>query len=271
MKFYYENYDYELKVWDEDNFTFPSAHWHTKVELAFIIEGSIWVGISNEKKLLQKGDAVIISSGEIHYYDGRDLDARVLILIFDTELINCVTGWPQNKRFFTNYISKELINTTGLKELKPCVNLIMDELKKNDDARDMLIRSHLFRICGLLLRYVPTVTIENRSKDKVLGKLKLLQDVFAYIELNYMNDITMLSISKQFNVSPKYLSRLFNSISNLNFKTHINTKRVVQAERMIIEGKLSLTEIAFECGFNSIRTFNRVYKDIKGNVPSDSR
>jgi AraC-like DNA-binding protein len=268
MKFYCENQDYKLTVFEEDNFTFPSAHWHTKVEIAFVLEGSLLVGVNNEKKLLYKGEGVVLGSGDIHYYDGRNLNARILILIFKSELINAFGGWPLNKKFLSHYISKELMTSTELNKLIHLTYALKNEFQKRDDSSELFIKSYLFNICGLIYRYLPTIALSSKSNNKVLSKLKMLQDIFTYIELNYMNDITILSISKNFNISPKYFSKLFNSMSSLNFKTHLNAIRIEKAESMIVEGKYTLTEIAFECGFNSIRTFNRAYKALRGFVPS---
>jgi AraC-like DNA-binding protein len=268
MKIYFENQDYELLVFKEENFTFPYAHWHTKVEIAFVLEGSLLAGVNSEKKFLHKGEGVVLGSGDIHYYDGRNLNTTILILIFKSELINAFGGWPVNKAFISHYISKDLVASTELNKLIPLMYALKDEYTKNDAASELFIKSHLFNICGLLYRYLPTIPLNKESNNKISIKLKMLQDIFKYIEANYMNDISVESISNQFNISPKYFSKLFNSISSLNFKTHLNAIRIEKAESMISDGKYTLTEIAFECGFNSVRTFNRAFKALRGFVPS---
>ncbi|MBC8062773.1 MAG: helix-turn-helix transcriptional regulator [Clostridiaceae bacterium] len=268
MKIYYENHDFKLTVFEVSNFTFPFAHWHTKVEIAFVLEGSILIGVNNEKKLLHKGDSVVIGSGDIHYYDGQNLNCRMLILIFNSEFINAPSGWPESKRFSSNYIPKELIESTELNKLLPLAGLIKDEFEKKDYTNEFFLKSYLYNICGLLLRYFPTIDLNDKVKYNVSPKLKMLQEIFTYIEANYMNDINVISISKLFNISPKYFSKLFNSMSIINFKTHLNTIRISKAENLILQGNYTLTKIAFECGFNSIRTFNRVYKTLRGFVPS---
>lgn len=271
MKFFYENLNYDIIIWEEENFTFPSAHWHTKVELAIVLDGTIYVSVNKEKKLLQKGDGVILGSGDIHYYDGTNTNAKMFILIFKPELINYFSGWPENKRFLSHFLLSDEINKPLLKELKSLMYLIKNELDTNNIAKDIYIKSYLLKICAIFSRYMPMTPIKNNNNAKVLTTLKLLQDISIYIDKNYMKDISIESMAKHFNMSPKYFSKLFNSITSLNFKTYINTIRISKAEAMIVNTTDSLTTIALECGFNSIRTFNRVYKTLKGQVPSNLR
>jgi len=68
-----------------------------------------------------------------------------------------------------------------------------------------------------------------------------------------------------------YFSRIFKDISGMNYKTYLNLVRFNKAEIMIKTSNKPITDIAFECGFTSIRTFNRVYKGIKGDIPSNGR
>lgn len=269
MKAYYENYSYDLTIWEETNFSFPMAHLHTKIELAFVLDGNILVGVNNEKRLLSKGEAVILGSGDIHYYDGRNYNSRMLILIFKSELIDAYARWPENKRFTEHFITEESLNFDQLKQLQNLAFQLKEENEKSDDASPLFIRSNLYKICGVLLRHIPTTDIDNTSGDKLFMRLNMLQNIYSYIEDNYMNNISVSSISKQFNISPKYFSKIFNSINYVNFKTHLNTIRVEKAEMMIAEGKYTLAHIAFECGFNSIRSFNRAFKLIRGETPSN--
>ncbi len=52
------------------------------------------------------------------------------------------------------------------------------------------------------------------------------------------------------------------------FSRYLNTVRVSAASEMIAEGKISMTNIAIKCGFGTIRSFNRVFKELTGYSPS---
>ena len=84
-----------------------------------------------------------------------------------------------------------------------------------------------------------------------------------------MNEVTLLDISQHLNISPCYFSKLFKSIFGINYRMFLNKMRIDKAESIIKNEDKKIIEVALECGFESIRTFNRVFKSIKGFAPSE--
>ena len=72
-------------------------------------------------------------------------------------------------------------------------------------------------------------------------------------------------------LSEPYFSRFFRKISGMTFSKYLNTVRLEHAIRMLQEHprRLSVTEIASRCGFETIRHFNRVFRDITGMSPRE--
>ena len=102
MKAFYESRKYKscvpLYISLTKGFDFL-AHWHHDIELIYVIDGQIKVGINKENCLLQKGDLAISGSGDIHYYDSMDLNSNIYLMIFKPELIDSTPIWPQNLHF----------------------------------------------------------------------------------------------------------------------------------------------------------------------------
>lgn len=272
MKYFYENrillFEDEVSIYENKDFNYL-AHWHMDVELTYVIEGSIYVGVNNNRQLLKKGDLVVCSSGDIHHYESLGLTSKVILLVFKPE----VGGFPANMsealHLSSPFILSEDINSKGLSDIKNILYSIMNEKEKREKHFDLFIKARIIEICGLLLRYQDTYDLE--SKEKTITNLKVMQKVLSYIDDNYINDITLEEISKKFNIDIYNLSKKINAITGTSFRTYVNSMRVLKAETMILSTDKTLTEIAMECGFNSIRTFNRAYKKIKGCVPSSGR
>jgi len=68
-------------------------------------------------------------------------------------------------------------------------------------------------------------------------------------------------------MSYSYFSRSFRRVTGLSFKKYLNQTRINRAEQMLLTGNGSVSEIAMECGYNSISYFISVYKSIKGTTP----
>ena len=282
MNFFYEN-RIELKLVDDEismsiyenkDFNYL-AHWHMEVEIAYVVEGKIYVGVNNNRQLLEEGSMVVCSSGDIHYYDSTELNSKTILMVFKPEFAGFPSNWSETLNLSSPFISKEKIDASGLSVIKNILYSILDEKHKKIKYFDLFIKAKIIEICGLLLRYQHTCNLESKtktkSKTKTITNLKAMQNVLCYIEDNYMNDISLEKISHHFNVDVYNLSKRINYITGTNFKTYINSMKVLKSEEMILNTTKPLTEIALECGFNSIRTFNRVYKKIKGYVPSSIR
>jgi xylan 1,4-beta-xylosidase len=71
------------------------------------------------------------------------------------------------------------------------------------------------------------------------------------------------------NMSEAYFSRFFKRISGMTFSMYLNHIRVNRAIDLIKNTDLSMTEIAMKCGFETIRNFNRVFRQVTGYAPRE--
>lgn len=105
------------------------------------------------------------------------------------------------------------------------------------------------------------------------------EETFIRHLLQYMNDskpflnpeLTLSALSSELNVSPEYLSTILNGRLNRNFFDFVNHYRIEEFKIRVRDPKnkaLTLISIAFDCGFNSKATFNRVFKQVTGVTPS---
>jgi AraC-like DNA-binding protein len=98
-----------------------------------------------------------------------------------------------------------------------------------------------------------------------------MQEILEYLDVNYMHPITLADAARHANMSLFYFSRFFKSISGMSYIAYLNSIRVNQAERLLLSTDKSILDIALECGFSNIRTFNRVFKQVKLRTPSELR
>lgn len=97
---------------------------------------------------------------------------------------------------------------------------------------------------------------------------KMLSDEKLYREMA----LTRTQLAEKLGVSESRLSNIINRYFGCNFNMLLNQRRVEEAKtRLTNEPKTQITVIAFEVGFNSIATFNRVFKEVTGKSPSEWR
>lgn len=270
MRAYHENRLYSSKlpylVSELHNFNFL-AHWHTDIELIYVCEGSIRVGINSESRMLHRGEIAVCSSGDIHYYDSKNSTSTILLLIFHPSLIGSTSGWPTETKFISPFLDIDSATT----DLIHLIHKIKIEADRGLPYSESIITGMIYELCGLLLRHVPSQETDlTRDKRRVMN-MKIMQEVLDYLEANYMNGVTLEETAQYANMSLFHFSRFFKNISGMNYVSYLNNLRVDKAEELILSTNKTMLEIALECGFTNVRTFNRVFKQIKQCKPTDYR
>lgn len=279
MKAYHENrmYDSQLPFnsFIVHNFNFL-AHWHNDLEFVYVCEGSIRMGINSESRVLHKGDMAICSSGDIHYYDSSNQESTILIIIFSPQLIGCTANWPQEFRLLTPFINGSGVMLEQPAGILPArASELMQQLNRESNEslphHDMYITGMLYELCGMILRHLQLEPAGLSNDKRRLNNIKMIQQVLDYIESNYSNEITLEDAARLASMSIFHFSRFFKSITGMSFISYLNNIRVNRAEEMILSTNQTIIDIALECGFTNVRTFNRVFKQFRNCAPTSLR
>jgi AraC-like DNA-binding protein len=92
-----------------------------------------------------------------------------------------------------------------------------------------------------------------------------------YINKNYQKSISLQEVAQLTNMAEAAFSRFFKNRSGLTFVETLTDIRLGHATRMLINSTQSISEIAYQCGFNNISNFNRIFKKKKGCSPKEFR
>lgn len=264
----YYGSDFPVNLFSSNNNTFL-AHWHIDVEMVYVCEGSIRIGINKDCRILTKGEMAIFSSTDIHYYDSSESNSSIIILIFRPELIGSSSGWPDKVSFTPAFIDNNLLVSANISYIiKNIFYNLQKEMECKQPFYELYVRGKISELCALALRHFPTTTISSKGKRQKLPDIERIQHVIKYLENNYNDDISLDHISEVAMLSPYYFSRLFKKFTGTNFKNYLSRIRIEEAENLIKTTEKSIIDISFECGFNCVRTFNRTFKAIKGYPPS---
>lgn len=95
-----------------------------------------------------------------------------------------------------------------------------------------------------------------------------LRSAMTYIDSEFQREINLKSLAEHCSVSSGYLSRLFSEHLNTTFNDYLNNTRIEAAEHHLVEGKLSVKEIAYRTGYNDPNYFSRIFKKYKGLSPT---
>jgi AraC-like DNA-binding protein len=92
-----------------------------------------------------------------------------------------------------------------------------------------------------------------------------------YIQQHEADELRLGEVAKAVNTSSFYFCKLFKKVTGLNFTHYVSRVRVEKAKNLLLNPNLRVSEIAFEVGFQSLTHFNRIFKKIIGQSPTEYR
>ena len=97
------------------------------------------------------------------------------------------------------------------------------------------------------------------------------EDISAYIEAHYMEELSMKNVARAMNYSDAYFCKLFKQCFHVNFSTYLNEYRVGKAKAMMQNPRTSVKDISTACGYSDSNYFARVFKKVTDLTPSEYR
>ena len=152
----------------------------------------------------------------------------------------------------------------------PCLSLILAEHQSSDIFSNCMLKMYFQTLVVRILRYINDASIlivnnNTRATDEAL------QIAVDYINEHFKNNITLDDMAELLHLNPSYFSKKFKSANGLGFKEYLNNVRINHSEKLLLETGMSITEIAFECGYDNSNYYGDAFKKVNGVSPSTFR
>ncbi|HZG85418.1 helix-turn-helix domain-containing protein [Paenibacillus sp.] len=96
-----------------------------------------------------------------------------------------------------------------------------------------------------------------------------IRNACEFIQARYCEDLSLSDMTQRFHISASQFSLLFKKYTGQSFVQYVNSIRIQEAKRLLVEDKLKVYEVAEQVGFQSLPHFNRVFKQYVGSSPND--
>lgn len=227
-------------------------HWHYACELLLVEYGEIDVFCGNETYTLKKGQAFFIDSGEMHYMHAR-VETVLIVIMFENDIIKSVI--ENDKLIIPLLLSDYNIAQT--------YERIVLELMQKKPYFNSVVESEILNLAVNIFR---NEKLERRKKNSA-DTAQSFKDLLADINERYAY-YTFEDACKFMEFSDAYFSKFFKKIAGMTFSQYLNRVKIEKAIILLRRNDgLTVTEIALSCGFNTIRNFNRIFKEITGYTP----
>ncbi len=241
----------------------PHVHYHDAHELYYMVNGSTTYYIGDKIFRVQAGNFIFIPKGILHKtdYEVDDNHERIIINFGDKLFGNDLQE-----------LREELMDCRLIyieKDKMPYFKELLDRMEA-ESARDdsynstlmhLYVKELLVQLCRHKYHYKPTLS----------GTDQAIYAISKYIRMHFHENITLGELSREFAMSESHLSRKFKAHTGIGINEYITYVRITNAERLLLETELSVTEVADRCGYSDSNYFSTVFKRIKGVSPQKIR
>lgn len=234
------------------NFSF-FPHLHRDLEFVLVLEGEVNVDAPGGNEIVRAGQLALFLSNQVHAFSTPEF-SRVFVVNFSVGYVNTFIRQVEGKVGACSVFDSTQALTAYL------YDIYMKEPHSLPDA--LTFKASCYAVCARFLQCVPL-------KDAPQANDSVLHQLLSYVEENYKENISMKSAAKAIGYDENYLSRYFHQSVNINFRRYVNQYRIDYACRLMEEKDKRLSDIAFECGFQNIRSFNRAFIEIVKKTPSE--
>lgn len=246
-------------------------HWHTAGEIIMPVKNIYTVTVAGKEHVLKPGDIIVLPSGELHQLFAPETGERI-IMQFDYSLLYSLTGFDSAFHMFhpcTVITPEELPETHEI--LKNLLTEITDEYFSDSLLKEGAIYYRLIHFFVTLGRkcLISDTGFTNIKSQKQHEYIDKFFSVCNYMNEHCTEDIDVEFLANLAGFSKYHFMRLFKQFTNVTYYEYLNKHRIMHAERLLLDPNISITEIAMQSGFNSIATFNRIFKAQKNCTPSE--
>ena len=233
-------------------------HQHKEIEIITLKQGKADFYIANKHYVATAGDVIITLPYELHRIEIPEDTLTVYnCMCFDLNIINdkqLVSGLENNTLSTESIIKSDKPYTSEIFNLLENAFLCYD---KNESGFELEVIGYLSLFFASLKR---NNLILKQLKEKTNNNFA--KQVIEYISARYNEQITSFTIATALFMNNSYFCRLFKKTFGCCFSNYLLTYRLEKAKSMLENTEKSISDIATDCGFNSLSYFGKTFKEV---------
>ena len=242
-------------------------HWHMEYELLRVVRGGFSLSVDGDILRLGAGDVALIPSGAVH--GGVPEDCVYECLVFDCNRLLgggalCTADY---RRLFSQENDLRMFYPAG-SETARLTEPLCDALRKEEDGCGFAAVGLLWLVFGSLLH---GHCYEERSEDGREHPAERMKEVLRWMRSHYAEHLTLEQLSAVAGMSSEHFCRVFHRVTGRSPINYLNYYRSECAAELLCFTDMSVTEVAYACGFFDQSYFQRIFRRYKHTTPGNYR
>ena len=266
---------FPFRVLVNDGKILTTPHWHREIELLYVEQGAINLGINDVPYLLSAGESVLINGGDIHYVLASPGSKRI-VFQFDLSAFQLANLEELDLQEALQYA--EPVSSAWQPAVAQAVAGILTAMEEEFFAENpgyqLQLQGLLYELMVVIVRQIPKTKAKTSQLQQVLQSneiMEMLASIFQYVEQNYQSKLSLQEIADFTGYSKYYFTKFFKKNTGKTFLTFLNEYRIDKAKWLLIHSEDSVSEIISQVGIESDKTFYRLFKQSMNQSPLDYR
>ena len=242
-------------------------HWHRSLEFNVIWDDYLLYYINGRELRLDENSVCLINSMDIHRFEPQSENTNADIigftLIIGYDFLKSLVADIEDSFFILDVAEK--VEAVRVKILE-IANIYYEQSSSYWKVQIME------KVCGLIY-YLCLHCKYNRNimPHEFQENVDKIRAIIEYIQKNYVQNLTLQEIAKEFYFSREHLSRLFKRYTSCTLKEYLTQYRLIQSEKLLINTNKSILDIAMAVGFNDVKRFIHAFKQYYRVTPLQFR
>lgn len=248
-------------------------HWHTDLEIIMPLENIYTVVLEEKNYVLHPYDIIIIPSGSLHELIAPEHGQRLIFQVSHS-ILQEVNGFDS---VYNKFFPCAVFRSSEKRDRQSVmISLLEDIISEYFGAQPLFIASiHALTIQFFVeagrIRIGQADTFVSVKKQKQQAYIDTFLSVCSYINNHCTEALTLEELADMAGFSKSHFIRLFKEFAGVSCYEYLTKRRMIYADILLSEPEYSITEVAMQSGFNSLATFNRIFKANHHCTPMEYR
>ncbi len=250
-----------FKIRKKELNSYPT-HWHDYFEIEMLTEGSAIHILNGVKYNLVKGDIYMLSPTDFHEIYPTSPHTSVLNIMFTEDLVS------DELLFYFMRNTQNIIGHLDEKEYKFLYMLTDQAISEYSLKRDFsqnMVKSIIECIFITLIRKFKLQPETTHPDNNAIHK------ALMYIHHHFREDPTLNDAAAYGGLNPVYFSSAFHQFTGKTYKKYLTELKMNYAKKLLLSGNLSVTDVCYNSGYNTLSHFLREFKKFHNVTPAQMR
>jgi AraC-like DNA-binding protein len=249
-------------------------HSHPEYQLFMVLRGQGTRFIGDNIKPFGAGDLVFTGPNLPHiwkndntYFDKQDQPKTLgIVVYFHEDFLGDIIHEKEEMQSIRHLLERAERGLEILGKTKKVVGQMMAELLEINGISQVIL---LLNILNTIAECTETTPIAHIDYVQVKNKAETdrMNMIYDYVLKNFRKKINLEEVSDLVNMTPTSFSRYFKSRVNKSFSDYLKEVRIDYARKLINQNEMSINQVSYESGYNTLSNFNKQFKEVTGQTP----